>query len=59
MKLRVAVIGRTEILYETIELFLEEGYEVPLIITYKEAPEYTKTSKDFEELAKKIGARYN
>ncbi|RXK07202.1 methionyl-tRNA formyltransferase [Halarcobacter bivalviorum] len=54
----IAIIGRTEILYETVELFLKNGYKIPLIITYKEAPEYTKTSKDFEELANKIGAKY-
>lgn len=56
--MKVAIIGRTEILYETVELFLKNGYKIPLIITSKEAPEYTKTSKDFEELAKKIGAKY-
>ena len=56
--MKVAIIGRTEILYETIELFLKNGYEIPLIITSKEALEYTKTSKDFEELAEKIGAKY-
>jgi len=56
--MRIAIIGRTEILYKTAELFLENGYKIPLIITAKEAPEYTKTSKDFEELAKKIGAKF-
>ncbi|MCT7590681.1 methionyl-tRNA formyltransferase [Aliarcobacter butzleri] len=56
--MKVGIIGRTEILYETIELFLKSGYEIPLIITYKEAPEYTKISKDFEKLANKIGAKY-
>ncbi|MBD3843562.1 MAG: formyl transferase [Campylobacterales bacterium] len=56
--MKVAMIGRTEILYETVELFLKNGYEIPLIITSKEAPEYTKTSKDFEELANKIDAKY-
>ncbi|WP_417328576.1 methionyl-tRNA formyltransferase [Halarcobacter sp.] len=54
----VAIIGRTEILYKTVELFLKNGYKIPLIMTYKEAPEYTKTSKDFEELANRIGAKY-
>ena len=56
--MKVAIIGRTEILFETIELFLKSGYEIPLIITSKEAPEYTKTSKDFENIANKIGAKY-
>lgn len=56
--MRIAIIGRTEILYETVELLSYHGFKIPLIITSKEAPEYTKTSKDFEELAKKIGAKY-
>lgn len=56
--MRVAAIGRTEILYRTIELLTEQGYEVPLIITCKEAPEYKIKAKDFEELASKIGAKY-
>ncbi|QOP45838.1 methionyl-tRNA formyltransferase [Sulfurimonas paralvinellae] len=56
--MKIAIIGRTEILYETIELLLKNNYQIPLIITSKEAPEYTKTSKYFEELANKIGAKY-
>ncbi|MCF6339847.1 MAG: hypothetical protein L3J10_03700 [Sulfurimonas sp.] len=56
--MKIAIIGRTEILFETVELLLDNGYEIPLIITSKEAPEYIKTSKDFENLAKKIGAIY-
>lgn len=56
--MKIAIIGRTEILYATIELLLQNGYELPLIITSKEAPEYLKTSKDFEKLAKKISAKY-
>jgi len=54
--MKVAIVGRTEILFKSIEFLLENGYEIPLIITSKEAPEYTKISKDFESLAKKIGA---
>lgn len=56
--MKIAIIGRTEILYETVELFLSKGFLIPLIITSKEATEYTKTSKDFEKLANKIGAKY-
>ena len=56
--MRVAIIGRTENLYNTAELLLKNGYDIPLIITAKEAPEYTKTAKDFEELAKRIGAKF-
>ncbi len=56
--MNIAIIGRTEILYETAELFLKNSYKISLIITSKEAPEYTKISKDFENLANKIGAKY-
>ena len=56
--MKIAIIGRTEILYETIEMLLKNGYKIPLLITSKEAPEYTKTSSDFEILANQIGAKY-
>ena len=56
--MRIAAIGRTEILYETIDLLIKQGHEIPLIVTSKEAPEYTNTSNDFKELADKIGATF-
>lgn len=45
--MRVAIIGRTEILYATARLLLGLGHEIGLVVTAKEAPEYTKTSQDF------------
>ncbi len=56
--MNIAIIGRSEIMYETIELCLAQGFQIPIIITAKEAPEYTKTSNDFEKIALKIGAKY-
>lgn len=56
--MRIAIIGRSEILYDTVLEIIQKGYEVPLIITSKEAPEYTKTSYDFSLLAKKIDAKF-
>ena len=56
--MKVAIIGRSETLYKTAILLIENGYEIGVIITSKEAPEYKKTSKDFEELAKKVGAKF-
>ena len=56
--MKIAIIGRTEILYETVKLLLKNGHDIPLLITSKEAPEYTKTVKDFEELAHEINAKY-
>ena len=51
--MRVGVIGRTEILYEAALRLREQGHEVAIIITSKEAPEYSKTSADFRKLADK------
>lgn len=56
--MRIGIIGRSEYTYESALLLLEHGYEIPIIITAKEAPEYYYTSKDFESLAKKIGAKF-
>ncbi|HNR18917.1 MAG: formyl transferase [Bacteroidetes bacterium] len=56
--MRVAIIGRSEYTYESALLLLEHGHEIPIIITAKEAPEYYYTSKDFEALANKIGAKF-
>lgn len=52
--MRVAFIGRTEGLYDTILYFKSMGCEVALIVTCKEAPEYKKTSEDFEKLASEL-----
>jgi methionyl-tRNA formyltransferase len=53
--MRIAIIGRTEILYETALRLREQGHEISLFITAKEAPEYNKKSADFCELAEKWG----
>ncbi len=53
--MRIAIIGRTETLYETAELLQKQGHSIALIITSKEAPEYTKTSDDFQHLANSWG----
>jgi len=55
---KVAIIGRSEILFHTIEILLKNNFEVPIIITSKEAPEYKKSSKDFKKLANKIKAHF-
>ena len=57
-EMKIAIIGRSEYLYESALRLLEKGYEIPLIITAKEAPEYKYSSKDFESLAKQCGARF-
>ena len=56
--MRVAIIGRTEILYDTGLMLLEEGYEIACIVTAKAAPEYTRTEFDFQKLANKLNIPY-
>ena len=49
--MKVAIIGRTEILYDTAEALLHCGHDLTCILTAKEAPEYTRTRHDFKNLA--------
>jgi len=53
--MRIAIIGRTEILFESIAALANKGHEIALIITSKAAPEYTKTAEDFAALAERMG----
>ena len=52
--MKVAIIGRTEILYETIELLRSNSHEIVCILTAKEAPEYKRTALDFKNLAQQL-----
>jgi methionyl-tRNA formyltransferase len=54
--MRVAIIGRSELMYNTALLIAKLGYEIPLVITAKESPEYIITSKHFEDFAKQNNA---
>ena len=56
--MRIAIIGRTETLYETALHLRERGHEIVLIITAKEAPEYSRTSADFRALAETWGVQF-
>lgn len=56
--MRVAIIGRTEILYETVQILRDAGHEITCILTAKEVAEYTKTAKDFEDLATKCNVPF-
>lgn len=49
--MRVAIIGRTEILYETALHLQAAGHEIVCILTAKEAPEYQRDAEDFRALA--------
>ena len=49
--MKVAIIGRTEILYNTAVQLRAAGHEIVCILTAKEAPEYQRGAEDFRALA--------
>lgn len=53
--MRVAILGRTQMLYRTIEVLLRDGHNIVLIGTCKAAKEYSKTEEDFREYATTLG----
>ena len=52
--MKVAIIGRNEILYDVSKHLLKNGHKITFVITSKHAPEYLKTQEDFEDLAKEL-----
>jgi methionyl-tRNA formyltransferase len=54
--MRIAIIGRSELLYDSAEHLALSGHEIALVVTAKEAPEYRRTAADFEALAVRHGA---
>ncbi|MHC4872455.1 MAG: methionyl-tRNA formyltransferase [Planctomycetota bacterium] len=53
--MKIAIIGRTQILYETVLKFQNEGFDIGCIITAAAAPEYSKNEEDFKSLAEGAG----
>lgn len=49
--MRISIIGRTELLYDTALRLHAAGHQIVCILTAKEAPEYTRTAADFRALA--------
>lgn len=49
--MKIALIGRTQILYDSALRLHEMGHEIVCILTSKEAPEYKCTASDFKSLA--------
>ena len=53
---RIGFMGRTKMLYETIQMFLQlEGFEVAFIWTCKDEKYYKFGSDNFQSLANMIG----
>jgi UDP-4-amino-4-deoxy-L-arabinose formyltransferase/UDP-glucuronic acid dehydrogenase (UDP-4-keto-hexauronic acid decarboxylating) len=49
--MRIAIIGRTEILYKTAEYLRGAGHTIACVLTAKEAQEYARTAEDFRRIA--------
>jgi UDP-4-amino-4-deoxy-L-arabinose formyltransferase/UDP-glucuronic acid dehydrogenase (UDP-4-keto-hexauronic acid decarboxylating) len=49
--MRVAIIGRSEVMYESAQRLRRDGHDIALIITANPAPEYSRTVTDFQDLA--------
>ena len=56
--MRFALIGRTEWLYNAGLALVEAGHEPVLVVSCKEAPEYTVTVDDFAALAERWGVPF-
>ena len=56
--MKIGIIGRTEMLYNTCLILEEAGYEIKLIITSKESPEYKKKRSDFKFLSSKFNCEF-
>ena len=56
--MKIAIIGRTQLLYETALKLHDAGHEIRCVITAKASPEYTRNEKDFQHLAEKMGAPF-
>ena len=56
--MKVAIIGRTEVLYDAVVLLKNNGHEIRSILTAKEAPEYSRTANDFKGLAEELNVPF-
>ncbi len=56
--MKIAIIGRSELLFETAEMLVKKGFEIPLVITSKAAMEYKKKEEHFKNFAHTINAKF-
>ncbi len=57
-RLRIAIVGRTEVLYDAALALKHEGHVIACVLTAKEAPEYSRTVEDFKLLAETWGVPF-
>lgn len=56
--MRVAALGRTQMLFNAIRAVRDAGHEIVLIATAEASPEYRVDERDFQRLAGEIGCPY-
>ncbi|MDP3427486.1 MAG: formyltransferase family protein [Humidesulfovibrio sp.] len=56
--MRIALIGRTQMLHDSALALVRAGHEIGCVLTAPAAPEYTRTEADFERLAARLGCPY-
>lgn len=56
--MRIAALGRTSMLWNTIDRLARAGHEIVLIATCRSAPEYKIKEEDFRRLAEVLGAPF-
>lgn len=56
--MRIAALGRTRALWNTINSLVASGHEICLIATCRSAPEYTVKEEDFRDLAMNLGVPF-
>jgi len=56
--MRIAILGRTKMLYDTALKLEAYGHKIVVIGTCKEAPEYTVTTEDFRMLSERLDSDF-
>lgn len=56
--MKIGIIGRSELLYNTVTLLKEAGHEIIGIVSCKAAPEMLVDENDFQELAIQLNAKF-
>ncbi len=56
--MKIAAIGRTQALYNSIEKLNEEGFDIAYVVTCPSEDHYSVDSNDFQKLANRIDASF-
>lgn len=57
--MRIAILGRTEVLFELVDHLCHQGHTITSIATSPSAPEYTRNQDDFQQLALDLGVPFH